>query len=68
MISNETLADGLKKEYVRYSALMSDTLAEIQSIRKDIARRRKSGEKVKARIDRKLEEIQTTIDDVHRAR
>jgi hypothetical protein len=65
MLSDELTTVDLKKQDA--TALLTEALAEIKEIRKDIARIRKSGEKVKSRLNRKLQKIQATIGDLQKA-
>jgi len=56
---------GLSKQDAKYLAIIDERLAEIKAIHKDIQRSRRRGQKVQARIDRGLQEIEATIDRMY---
>jgi hypothetical protein len=64
MTTKAAAANGIRDDEVKYLPLLDKYLAEIKTIQKGIARKRKAGRKTVARIDRNLKEIQTIIDRV----
>lgn len=56
--------NGLTKSEWNYRERIGDSIRQLDVIHKDIVRKRLSSRKTKARIDRKLKEIQTIIDRV----
>ncbi len=64
MTTKAAVASGVSKQDANYLSRIDKYLAEIRVVHKEIVRKRTEGRKVKARIDRKLKEIQATIDRV----
>jgi hypothetical protein len=68
MTTKAATANGMTKKDAYYLARIDEYLRQISVVHKDIVRRRVAGRHVKARLDRKLKEIQSTIDRVQAIR
>ena len=64
MTTKAATANGASKEDAKCLAQIDKDLAEINAIRKNIARKRTEGQKITARIDRNLKGIQAIINRV----
>lgn len=67
MLTKATTLNGSAKTDAKYLALIDKYLAEIKAIHEDNARKQSAGQKVMARIDRNLKEIQAIIQRVEAA-
>ena len=66
-MASKAVSASTSKQDARYLVMIDDCLDEIKTIHKDIVQKRIQGRKVKNRIDRNLDRIQTTIDRVKAA-
>jgi len=64
MTTKETSADNLAQNDAKYLALIDEHLGEIKTIHRNVARKRAEGQKIGARIDRNLKQIQAIINRV----
>ena len=64
MLTKATTLDASAKSDAKYLVLIDKCLADIKAIHEDNARRRSAGQKVMARVDRNLKEIQAIIQRV----
>ena len=64
MLTKATTLNGSAKSDAKYLVLIDKSLAELKAIHEDNARKRSAGQKVMARVDRNLKEIQAIIQRV----
>ncbi|MEO7297283.1 MAG: hypothetical protein ABI042_01755 [Verrucomicrobiota bacterium] len=64
MTTKETSADNLARNDAKYLALIDEHLGEIKTIHQNVVRKRAEGQKIGARIDRNLKQIQAIINRV----
>ena len=64
MTTRSATANGLTSAEANYRERIGESFRELDVIFKDIVRKRLAVRRTKARIDRKLKEIQTIIDRV----